>query len=67
MYLEGDIKINGKHVRELDFDIEKRISVAEGAAVHLPDGNVLETTLAPKRGVKIGTGHLLDFFAALLE
>ena len=48
IYLEGDIKVNGKNVRELDSDIEKRISVAEGAAVHLPDGNVLETTLAPK-------------------
>ncbi len=48
MYLEGDIKLNGKHVHQLDSDIEKRISVAEGAAVHLPDGSVLETTLAPK-------------------
>ena len=41
-------KVNGKNVRQLDSDVEKRISVAEGAAVHLPDGNVLETTLAPK-------------------
>jgi hypothetical protein len=36
LYLEGDIRLNGKTVNPQGSDIKRRISIAKGAAVHLP-------------------------------
>jgi hypothetical protein len=44
MYLEGDIRVNGKTVSPEGSEIKKRIFIAKGAAVQLPDGRVLENT-----------------------
>ena len=49
MYLEGDVSVNDETVHRLDAQIQNRISVAKGAAVHFPDGSVLETKPVVKK------------------
>ena len=53
LYLEGDIRLNGKTVNPQGSDIKRRISIAKGAAVHLPGDSVLgRATTASKPAVK---------------
>lgn len=49
MYLEGEVSVNDETVHRLDAQIQNRISVAKGAAVHFPDGSVLETKPVVKK------------------
>jgi len=49
MYLKGDIKVNKKNVRRFGADIKNRVSVAKGAAVHFPNGSVLEAKPTGKK------------------
>jgi len=53
LYLEGDIWLNGKRVNPQGSEIKKRISIAKGAAVHLPGASILgRATTANKPVVK---------------